>query len=80
MPELPEVEIVKQGLQKKVSGLKVKKTKVLNKNLRFLVPYNLNKEIIDKTIKCVIRRGKHGIIMLNGNFHLHFHLGMTGHF
>ena len=35
MPELPEVEIVKQSLIKKVKGHKINKVKVYNKNLRF---------------------------------------------
>ena len=40
MPELPEVEIVRQSLNKKIKQKKVKKVIVRNKNLRFKVPKN----------------------------------------
>ena len=38
MPELPEVEIVRQSLNKKVKQEKVKKVIVRNRNLRFKIP------------------------------------------
>ena len=38
MPELPEVEIVRQSLNKKIKQKKVKKVIVRNKNLRFKIP------------------------------------------
>ena len=38
MPELPEVEIVRQSLNKKIKNKKVKKVIVRNRNLRFKVP------------------------------------------
>ena len=34
MPELPEVEVVKQSLDKKIKEKKVKKVLVRNRNLR----------------------------------------------
>ena len=38
MPELPEVEIVRQSLNKKINGKIIKKVIVKNRNLRFKVP------------------------------------------
>ena len=38
MPELPEVEVVRQSLNKKIKQKKVKKVKIRNKNLRFKIP------------------------------------------
>ena len=38
MPELPEVEIVRQSLNKKINNKKVKKVIVRNRNLRFKIP------------------------------------------
>ena len=38
MPELPEVEIVKQSLNKKIKFTKIKKVIVRNRNLRFKIP------------------------------------------
>ena len=38
MPELPEVEIVKQSLEKNVKSEKILKVIVRNRNLRFRIP------------------------------------------
>ena len=38
MPELPEVEIVKQSLSKKIERKKIKKIIITNRNLRFKIP------------------------------------------
>ncbi len=80
MPELPEVEIVKQGLLKNIRGLTVKKVSVFSEKLRFRIPENIISDLEKKKIKGILRRGKHGIILTNGQYHLHFHLGMTGYF
>ena len=40
MPELPEVEIVRQSLNKKIKQKKVKKVIIRNRNLRFKIPLN----------------------------------------
>ena len=40
MPELPEVEIVRQSLDKKIKQKKVKKVLVRNRNLIFKFPLN----------------------------------------
>ena len=37
MPELPEVEIVKQSLQKKIRNKIIEKVLVKNRNLRFKI-------------------------------------------
>ena len=42
MPELPEVEIVRQSLDKKIKGKIIKKVIVKNRNLRFKVPINFS--------------------------------------
>ena len=39
MPELPEVEIVRQSLNKKIKQKKVKKVIIRNRNLRFKIPF-----------------------------------------
>ena len=40
MPELPEVEIVRQSLNKKIKQKVVKKVLIRNRNLRFKIPLN----------------------------------------
>ena len=43
MPELPEVEIVRQSLDKKIKQKKVKKVLVRNRNLRIKIPLNFSR-------------------------------------
>ena len=38
MPELPEVEIIKQSLDQKIQQKKIKKVIIKNRNLRFKIP------------------------------------------
>ena len=40
MPELPEVEVVRQSLDKKIKQKKVKKVIIRNRNLRIKIPFN----------------------------------------
>ena len=55
MPELPEVEIVKQSLAKKIQQKKIKKVIIKNRNLRFKIPLNFEKLLKNKIIKKVTR-------------------------
>ena len=48
MPELPEVEIVRQSLNKKINQKRVKKVIIRNRNLRFLIPNNFKSYIKNK--------------------------------
>ena len=80
MPELPEVEIIVRGLRKSIMGLKIIEFKILNKHLRFDTPKEMELLYKNKVIKHIFRIGKYGIILLNGKFHILFHLGMTGKF
>ena len=48
MPELPEVEIVKQGLLKNIRGLTVKKVSVFSEKLRFRIPENIISDLEKK--------------------------------
>ena len=43
MPELPEVEIVRQSLDKKIRQKKVKKVIIRNRNLRIKLPISFKK-------------------------------------
>ena len=45
MPELPEVEIVRQSLDKKIRQKKVKKVIIRNRNLRIKIPINFKKKL-----------------------------------
>ena len=78
MPELPEVEVVRQSLNKKIKRKKVKKVIIKNRNLRFKIPKNfsifLKKQIITK----VDRFSKYLIFHLSEKGYFLLHLGMSG--
>ena len=42
MPELPEVEIVKQSLFKNINNKIIKSVRINNQNLRFKLPHNFS--------------------------------------
>ena len=78
MPELPEVEIVRQSLDKKIKQKKVKKVIIRNRNLRFKLPLNLNSYFRNKKIIKVGRFSKYLIIYLSQENYCLIHLGMSG--
>ena len=78
MPELPEVEIVRQSLNKKIKQKKVKKVIVRNRNLRFKIPLNFASFLKDKKIIKVQRFSKYLILCLSNNSYCLLHLGMSG--
>ena len=53
MPELPEVEIVKQTLDKKVKLKKINKVIIKNRNLRFKIPLEFEDFFKNKVVKNV---------------------------
>tara|TARA_B100001121_G_scaffold275050_1_gene263292 strand:+ start:736 stop:1599 length:864 start_codon:yes stop_codon:yes gene_type:complete len=78
MPELPEVEIVKQSLNKRIKQKRVTKVIVRNKNLRIKIPKYFEKFLINKEIKSVKRYSKYLILCLPNNEYCLIHLGMSG--
>jgi len=78
MPELPEVEIVKKSLAKKIRQKKIKKVIIKNRNLRFKIPLKFEELLQNKIIKKVTRFSKYLILnFYDGSFCL-IHLGMSG--
>tara|TARA_E500000178_G_scaffold256881_1_gene253389 strand:- start:3 stop:818 length:816 start_codon:yes stop_codon:yes gene_type:complete len=80
MPELPEVETVCKGLSNKILHKKVSGVKIFDSKLRKEIPPEIENVFEGKYIKEIIRRGKNGIIIFDGDYVLQFHLGMTGKF
>ncbi len=78
MPELPEVEIIKLGIQNQLPKEAIKEIKLLRKDLRFPLPLRELKDLKNKSILSVDRRGKFLILKTNTH-HFISHLGMTGH-
>ena len=78
MPELPEVEIVRQSLNKKIKQKKVKKVIIRNRNLRLKIPLKFNTYFLNKRIIKVGRYSKYLIIYLPKDNYCLIHLGMSG--
>ena len=78
MPELPEVEVVKQSLEKYVVNKKILKIIVKNKNLRYPVPKNIKKKLINLKIQTVRRLSKYLVFEFKEELYLLIHLGMSG--
>tara|TARA_B100000900_G_C20427137_1_gene653421 strand:- start:10 stop:873 length:864 start_codon:yes stop_codon:yes gene_type:complete len=78
MPELPEVEIVRKSLDKKIKQKKVKKVIVRNRNLRFRIPLNFKNFLKGQKITKVKRFSKYLIFCFSNNVYCLLHLGMSG--
>ncbi len=78
MPELPEVEIVRQSLEKKVKDKIIQKVRIKNRNLRFKIHSKFKSHLYKKKIKKVDRFSKYLILKFEDNAGFIIHLGMTG--
>ena len=78
MPELPEVEVVRQSLNKKIKQKKVKKVIIRNRNLRVKIPSNFERLLKNQKIIKVDRFSKYLILCLSNNSFCLLHLGMSG--
>ena len=78
MPELPEVEIVRQSLDKKIKQKKVRKVIIRNRNLRFKIPPNFSSFLKNQKIVKVDRFSKYLIFNLSNYSFCLLHLGMSG--
>ncbi len=74
MPELPEVEIIKRGLEKYLVGHMVENIEILDP-LRFS---GNPRDILGKKVKGIRRRGKGLIIVFESDISLAIHVKMTG--
>jgi len=77
MPELPEIEIVKQSLDKNIKFEKIKKVLVRNRSLRFKIPKNFEIVLKNKIINKISRKSKYLILHLE-DIYCVIHLGMSG--
>jgi formamidopyrimidine-DNA glycosylase len=78
MPELPEVETVKSGLEKLFLTKTISKITHSDKKLRHPLPNNVVKLLEGASIKEFYRRAKVLFIHMDNGYSLIFHLGMTG--
>ena len=78
MPELPEVEIVRKSLNKKISGKIINEVRVKNRNLRIKISKNFEEKLKRKKIKKIGRFSKYIIIYFTDCSYCVIHLGMSG--
>lgn len=78
MPELPEVEIVVRGLQRKVTGRKITGVDLRLPKIVAQMKRDFVQTLPGLEIKKVRRRGKYIILELSDNKTLLFHLKLTG--
>tara|TARA_Y100001970_G_C13950012_1_gene707751 strand:- start:3 stop:863 length:861 start_codon:yes stop_codon:yes gene_type:complete len=78
MPELPEVEIVKQSLKSAIKYKKITKVIVKNRNLRFKVPIDFERSLKNKIVLNISRISKYIILEFKSKLYCVFHLGMSG--
>jgi len=77
MPELPEVETTRRGLEPLLVGQRIRTVVVRNRRLRLPVPRRLPQIIAGATIRSLARRGKY-LLVGCGAGTLIVHLGMSG--
>ena len=78
MPELPEVEIVKQSLKKKIKDKRIIKVVVRNRNLRFKLQNDFEKNLTNRIVNKISRISKYLILIFDNHKYCIIHLGMTG--
>ena len=78
MPELPEIETVKLGIEKTVLGSAIISTEIFRRDLRFPIERNFEKLILKKRVLGVGRRSKYLLFFLNNKTTIVLHLGMSG--
>jgi formamidopyrimidine-DNA glycosylase len=80
MPELPEVETVRRGLQPVMEGSKILKAEARRKDLRFPFQKDFVARLTGQTVTGLGRRAKYLMADLGSGDVLLMHLGMSGSF
>lgn len=80
MPELPEVETVRRGLQPAMEGARFEEVVARRPDLRFPLPWDFAARLTGKTVRGLGRRAKYLLADLSSGEVLLMHLGMSGSF
>jgi formamidopyrimidine-DNA glycosylase len=76
LPELPEVEVTRRGLEPQLAGRRISGVAVREARLRWRIPREV-RLLTGRTVRGVARRAKYLLVDL-GDGHLILHLGMSG--
>jgi formamidopyrimidine-DNA glycosylase len=77
MPELPEVETSRRGIEPHIVGTRVERVIIRNRSLRWPVSRSVDRNLVAKTINSVTRRAKYLLINTDSGAAI-LHLGMSG--
>jgi formamidopyrimidine-DNA glycosylase len=80
MPELPEVETVRRGLEPVLVGARLRRVEARRPDLRFPFPQGFVQRLTGARVERLERRGKYLLGALDRGETLIVHLGMTGRF
>ena len=80
MPELPEVETVRRGLQPVVEGARIDRVEQRRPDLRFPFPERFPERLEGRTVTALGRRAKYLTFHLDDGLTMIAHLGMSGSF
>ena len=80
MPELPEVETVRAGLEGLLRGHRFVRVDQRRRDLRFPLPERFAERLIGRMVVRLDRRAKYLLVHLDQGEVLAIHLGMTGRF
>jgi formamidopyrimidine-DNA glycosylase len=78
MPELPEVETIRRGLERTLIGHRIINVEKLHSKSFQSSELDINKHVLGASVSGIDRRGKVLIVHLNSGYSLLFHLKMTG--
>jgi len=79
MPELPEVETIRRGLEKRILAKKINRVEInTDRMVKKPSPKRFKEEVEGKNFTQVIRRGKYLILVLSSGKKIVIHLRMTG--
>ena len=77
MPELPEVETTRRGIEPHILGNTLSRVVVRNSRLRWPVPRQLNRTLAGQAVQSLQRRGKYLLLGFSTGTVI-IHLGMSG--
>ncbi len=78
MPELPEVETVRRGLEPYMAGRRILSAEARRRDLRWPLPVDLNEKLTGRRVTGLGRRAKYILATLDDGQTIILHLGMTG--
>ena len=80
MPELPEVETVRRGLEPAMLGARIRRVELRRADIRVPFPNRFAERLNGRQIVALTRRAKYLLFSLDSGETLIAHLGMSGSF